>query len=113
VLEYDFNPTTTVAMDYQEAGHPVSPFANIFLFEVGMDPKIDSDPNCSHAKDFYNNSTLPFFPGLDPIRNAIDFSNCPVFTPHLYSLRFKNMERVHIFATTLECKSGGLIVTSP
>ncbi len=115
VLEYDLPNNSKITMDYRESGHPASPLGNAFIFEVGMD---HPDSDCSHARDFYNKSMLPFFPDLnnDLQHNAIAFPTCPTVAPHLYFLQFKSrgeVEPIHIFTTTLECKSGGLIVTNP
>lgn len=112
VLEYDVPMGSSVIMDYRESGHPATPVGNTFLFEVGMD---HPDTDCSHAKDFFNHSTLPFFPDLS--QNTIEFPNCPRATPpHRYFMQAKYKDdsiKAHMYTTTLECKSGGLIGTSP
>jgi len=108
VLEYDISHAGPITMDYREAGHSGSPLGNSFYFEVGLD---HPDNDCSHAKDFYNNWMLPFFPDL--AGNTIDFPTCPPGAHHQYFFPSRD-DRIKLvmLTTTLECKSGGLITTT-
>jgi hypothetical protein len=112
VLEYDTTLQSVPKMGYK--GKTVSPVANTYILEVGMDPAVDPDTDCSHALQFYNESMLPLFPDLG--KNVIQkFNQCPKFKGHLYAQRRSAQGEggTHILTTTLECKSGGLLVSTP
>jgi hypothetical protein len=112
ILEYDVADLSKVTMTYRESGRNAAPFGNLFLFEVGMDPVQNPDNDCSHLKAFYNQEILPFF--TDLAGNTIDVPSCPMFTPRTYFAPplTRDDRKYHPFATTLECKSGGLIATT-
>jgi hypothetical protein len=112
ILEYDVADLSTVTMTYRESGRAASPFGNLFVFEVGLDPAQNQDSDCSHLKEFYNNEILPFFTDLAGYK--IDVPSCPKVTPRLYFAPplSRDDRKYRPFTTTLECKSGGLIATT-
>lgn len=112
ILEYDVADLSKVTMTYRESGRTAAPFGNLILFEVGMDPIKNPDTDCSHLKAFYNQEILPFLPDL--AGNTIDVPSCPMFTPRTYFAPplTRDDRKYRPFATTLECKSGGLIATT-
>ncbi len=107
ILEYDNPDMTKIQMLGSGDGDltkldPVKG-QRLFTFEVGLPNLLgggDSDPDASHAIDFYNNSLLAHFPELahDQTRRIKDI------TPHA----------THVpGVSTFECKIGGNTVTSP
>ena len=106
ILEYDNPDMTKVRMlgsgDGDLTQLPPVTGKRLFTFEVGLPNLLgggDSDPDGSHAIDFYNNSLLPHFSALahDTKRRIQDI------TPHA----------VRRGVSTFECKIGGPTVTSP
>lgn len=91
-----------------------------FRIEVGLPNLLgtDSDPDGSHAVDFYNNGLLPHFSALVGVK-ARRIKEIATYNPNLEETQliggvsFKKFEE-HLFTTTtFECKLGGLTTTLP
>lgn len=112
VLEYEIvseQPTTLVQ---DVTGLMVPALLNLFHIEVGLPLQIPSvDPQGIRAQEFHNKSILGFFPNLqaDPNQQLTSISNtstCPSHIPEAIASRLRA-------ASTLECKSGGIIGGNP
>lgn len=104
ILEYKIINRNIVEMSGWENSSttaiPLKSKNQIFTFEVGLPNHLggnDSDQNGTHAVEFYDNSLLLYFPDL--AKNKAN--NILQVSPHS-----------HPKTTTLECKIGGLIVTT-
>jgi len=104
-----------VQLSFIPASTGLPPTPPLFIFEVGLPNLLggrESDPDASHAIDFYNNSLLPHFSALahDAKRRIQDI------TPHAPKVP-QSPQHPHgpleMSVTTFECKMGGLTVTSP
>jgi hypothetical protein len=107
VLEYDTttDPALIRMLGWYEDGASIqlTPYLlnsyQTFKFEVGLAKLLGnttSDPNGHHAINFHNNYLLKYFPDLKDKSNR----------------QIRQIDGGHP-TTTLECKSGGLIATTP
>ncbi len=106
VLEYEIANETPITLLYEEKNQLLQPSSNLFHIEVGL-PKTPGDPHGTYAKHHHNKSILGYFPLLqaDPNRQltSIVAQTCRGNIPEQIANRLKP------FASTLECKTGGLI----
>jgi hypothetical protein len=126
VLEYD-NPDLSkirmlgsgdgdlVQLPFIPASSGPQPTPPLFIFEVGLPNLLggrESDPDASHAIDFYNNSLLPHFSALahDTKRRIQDITP---HAPNVHQAPQHPHGPLELSVTTFECKIGGLTVTSP
>jgi len=97
VLEYDL-AVSDLELVETSSGLKIPMPDNEFYIEVGLDFHDGDDGSNSHARNFYNNSLLPFFPGAQTADHIIATITGPAFHPE---------------TTTFECKAGGIIGGSP
>jgi hypothetical protein len=113
ILEYDIaDPKQPTTISYKEqANQLVHPVGNIFYFEVGRDPSSPSP--AAHAVSFHNGVLLPCFSPLqnDRKRRLQQVSIDQTCGGSALTEQVRN--RLKIFTTTLECKSGGIIGGNP
>lgn len=121
VMEYDLNGknlTMTGSRSNSPNKFPLTPLNGsapdqLFRFEVGLINTLgeDSDPDGSKAAGFYNKFLLPRFPKLTT-QAARKIGQVHKFHPSKAAKSHRHPW--HPFTTTtFECKSGGLLVTSP
>jgi hypothetical protein len=113
ILEYEIVIEQPTSFFYEDAGQMLQPTSNVFHIEVGL-PQKGSDPNGDHARHHHNKSILGYFPQLQADANRQltsigpqDLQVCPTSIPENVRARLVK------FATTLECKTGGLIGGNP
>jgi len=115
ILEFEIKDATKpTSLIWEDKLQVVQPNGNnLFHIEVGL-PQQGSDPNGDHAIHHHNRSILGYFPQLQSDLNQQltsigpkDPHACPMTIPSQIASRLPRP------ATTLECKTGGIIGGNP
>lgn len=130
ILVYEIKDGNAIQMYGSEYGEVVplptlkGKKVSAFIFEIGLPNLLggrDSDPNGSHAIEFYNQSVLPHFSELAGDKNRRIKKIRPRKASANYVIKhslpggFQGLEQAldeYMLTTTFECKIGGLTVTS-
>lgn len=115
VLEYDTAASEVELVD--KISGVVFPSQPTYTFEVGLEHDDSDTPDYAHARKFYNETLLAFFPELQNasnrrIKNVTELKtnrtpNRPNKPKNHAISGTKTQE--HILTTTFECKAGGII----
>ena len=103
ILVYEIEDIDEVEITCKELGDQDIDDNGVFQMELGLKLNTPDDEVRKHAIMFYNTMLQKFFPDLykDPKCRMKDIQFAPIRVPSVYT------------ATTLECKSGGMIVGYP